>query len=495
MTFTTLLIHEWKKGFRSQGFYKNLAVNILLGIFVIYLASVLLFVGLSLEAILSKINDRLSPLDMYNGGLLYLMISGLLLRFFMQPLSSFDLLPYQILPIKRSAIINFLLVKPLLSVVNYFGLFVIIPFAYQSIMKYYGMEVSIRFVMCYILIIWFNSLTTNYLKRKFGGGFWSMVSLVIVLGGVLAMEYFEFYSLFNSSMQLFNYMVLSPLGLIIPMVAVLLSYGLNRWFLWQNYYPERFNIIQNKSRIYMNTLTFLNQFGSMGELIGVEIKLLFRHKRSRSLLSMSLVFLLYGLIFYTNDIYTTNHTILFFVALFETGLLMYTCGQWVISWDSSFFDGLMTTNISINTYIKANYTLLIGFNILCFLVTTPYFYFGHEITVMHLVAFLYNTGVNVFLLIILAIFNTRKIDLSRSSTMNYQGTSFKGFLIMIPMMTIPLVVIWLTSTFASYTVGLWVLGGLGITGLISHRYLIKQLVQIFNAKKYALADGFREREL
>ena len=126
MIFTTLLIHEWKKGFRSQGFYKNLAVNILLGIFVIYLASVLLFVGLSLETILSKINDRLSPLDMYNGGLLYLMISGLLLRFFMQPLSSFDLLPYQILPIKRSAIINFLLVKPLLSVVNYFGLFVIL---------------------------------------------------------------------------------------------------------------------------------------------------------------------------------------------------------------------------------------------------------------------------------------------------------------------------------------------------------------------------------
>ncbi len=495
MTFTTLLIHEWKKGFRSQGFYKNLAVNILLAIFVIYLASVLLFVGLSLDTILEKINDRFSPLDVYNGGLLYVMISGLLLRFFMQPLSSFDLLPYQVLPIKRSSIINFLLVKPLLSVVNYFGLFVIIPFAYQSVMKHQGMEVSIRFVICYILIIWFNSLTTNYLKRKFGAGFWAMVALVVVLGGILAMEYFEYFSLFQSSMHLFNFVVISKLGLFIPVASVLLAYGLNRWFFWQNYYPELFNVIQNQKKIYNASLTFLNQFGSMGELIGVEIKLLFRHKRSRSLLTMSLVFLLYGLIFYTNDIYTHNHTILFFVALFETGLLMYTCGQWVISWDSSFFDGLMTSNISISTYIKANYVLLVAFNIICFFITTPYFFFGTEITLMHLVAFVYNMGINVFVLMILAIFNTRKIDLSRNSTMNYQGTSFKGFLIMIPMMLIPLLVIWLTATFATYTLGLWLLASLGLIGMFSHRFLIKQLVSVFNFRKYLLADGFREREL
>jgi Family of unknown function (DUF5687) len=495
MTFITLLIHEWKKGFRSQGFYKNLAVNLLLGVFVLYLAVVLLFVGFSLDTILEKVDSSLSPLQVYNGGLFYVMISGLLLRFFMQPLSSFDLVPYQILPIKRSSIINFLLIKPLLSVVNYFALFIIIPFSYQSVTKYYGMGVGIRFVVCYVLVIWFNSLITNYLKRQFGGGFWSVVSLVVVLGGIIAMEYFHFFSLFSVSMRTFDFIVFSKLGLLIPALAVVCAYSLNRWFFWQNHYPERFNITQNKNKVYNASLTFLSQFGTLGELIGVEIKLLFRHKRSRSLLSMSIVFLLYGLIFYTNDIYTNNYTILFFVALFETGLLMYTCGQWVISWDSSFFDGLMTSHITISTYIRANYILLIGFNVLCFLITTPYFYFGNEITLMHIVAFIYNTGMNVFLLILLATFNARKIDLSRSNTMNYQGTSFKGFLIMIPMMFIPLMVMWVTSTFATYQLGLWILGSLGVVGFFSQNILMKLLVSVFNKRKYVLADGFREREI
>ena len=45
MVVLDLVKQEWKKGIRSQGFYKNLAVNILLVFLSLYFAGMLLLVG------------------------------------------------------------------------------------------------------------------------------------------------------------------------------------------------------------------------------------------------------------------------------------------------------------------------------------------------------------------------------------------------------------------------------------------------------------------
>lgn len=494
MVIKDIVKFELLKSFRAQGFYKNLAVNLLLGFFALYMAAIFLFLGFSLDEILESIHDKLNPTELFCGAMIYIYAFGLIFRFFMQQLNTINLPPYQVLPVKRSALVNFLLLKPLFSLLNYFHLLVIVPFAIQSVVGYYGVTVAVQFVLSNVFMVWFNSLMASFLKRRFGSGFVTFVLMLLIFSGVVALDYFKIFSFFDISKQVFGFIVEKPFGAIIPLFLVLVAYGLNRVFFSKNYYPESFNKKIKADRNYNANLSFLNRFGVVGEIISMELKLILRHKRTKSILYMSAFFLLYGLIFYTRDAYKDMDGMLFFVAMFVTGLLMFMFGQWVVSWDSNHFDSLMTKNIPIRTYLSANYYLLIAFNVLCFVLTTPYFLFGMKIVYMHLAAFVFNSGVNVYLLIFLTTFNNKRIDLSKSSAMNYQGTTFKNFLIVFPIMFLPMIIVGVLSSFFSMSVALWTLTIMGVAGVVMHRQLMNLCVAQFNRRKYALAEGFRESE-
>lgn len=492
MLILNLVTQEWKKNVRAQGFYKNLAVNLLLGFFGIYVAVILLFLGFSLNELLEKVHTNFNPTELFNGAMIYIVLFGLTLRFFMQQLSVFNLPPYQVLPIKRSSLINFLLLKPLVSPANYFLLLVVVPFAIKSVIGYYSTVVAIRFVLSFIFVVWFNSFTATFLKRKFGSSLFSFLLVLAILGSIIALEFFKVYSLFALSMNAFGYVVFTSFGFLLPLLAAILAFGLNKWFFSQNYYSESFNKKMQGERVYNANISFLDKFGAVGELIAVEIKLILRHKRTKSMLYMSTFFLFYGLIFYTRPVYVQSNGLLFFVAMFLTGLLMFMYGQWVVSWDSSHFDCIMTKNVPIRTYIQANYYLLIAFNILCFVLTTPYFYFGMKIMYMHLAAFIFNMGVNVYFLLFLCTFNTKRIDLTKTSAMNYQGTTFKSFLIIMPIMFVPMLLVGLISTLANMTIALWTLTIIGFIGILLRNPILNICINQFNRRKYKLAEGFRE---
>jgi len=200
------------------------------------------------------------------------------------------------------------------------------------------------------------------------------------------------------------------------------------------------------------------------------------------------------LIFYSGKTYAHNYGMLFFAAMFITGFLMLMFGQWVISWDSSHFDTLMTKNIPVRTYLNANYYLLMSFNVICFILTTPYFFFGMQIVYLHLAAFIFNIGVNVYLLIYLATYNNRRIDLTKSSAMNYQGTTYKSFLIVLPIMFLPMIIVYGITALSSIKVALWTLSILGFAGILLRHQIMTLCVNQFNRRKYKLAEGFREGE-
>ena len=81
MLILDLVKQEWLKSIRAQGFYKNVAVSIFLGAFALYMMAILLFLGFSLPKILEEIKGGLSPTEMFNGAMLYLILGGLTLRF------------------------------------------------------------------------------------------------------------------------------------------------------------------------------------------------------------------------------------------------------------------------------------------------------------------------------------------------------------------------------------------------------------------------------
>jgi hypothetical protein len=498
MVVIDLLKQEWLKTRRSKAFYKNLTVNILIGAGAVYFCSMLLILGFQISAVLEQFHAvaGLSPTELLNGTIVYAMIAGIIIRLFMQSLGTVNLFSYQLLPIRRSIIVNFLLLKSVFSPFNYFTLFFIVPFAATTVNSYYGGTVAMRFVVNSVFLIWFNSLFTAFLKRRFASNIKSFIVIFFIVAAAVSLEYFKLFSLYRISLSTFGFLLHNPMGSIMIFVLPASAFVLNRWFFARNYYPEYFNRKAARSSLETKgiNLSFFDRFGAIGDFMTMELKLVLRHKRTRALLYMSIFFLFYGLMFYTNDRYGNSDGFVFFIAMFMTGLLMFMYGQWIISWDSAYFDGLMTKNIPVRHYIQANYNLLVIANVICFILTTPYFFFGIKIIQMHIAAFLFNTGINTILLLYFATYNTKRIDLSQNSAFSQQGTTFKNFLIVVPMMFIPMGIITLLSLFVETLTILSVLSGIGITGIVFHRSMIRLCVRQFNKRKYALAEGFRASE-
>ena len=185
---------------------------------------------------------------------------------------------------------------------------------------------------------------------------------------------------------------------------------------------------------------------------------------------------------------------LMLVAIFVTGIGMILFGQWIINWEGSYFDFLMTRNIDTQSYIKANYFLLLSLSIVSFILTTPYFLFGTDILINHSVAFLYNVGVNIHVYLFGATFNTKRLELSKGSAMNMQGVSYKNFIVIIPLLIVPMGLIGIFSLFGAKNIALIILAVLGLAGIIFWKQLLEITEKQFLRRKYALCEGFRKKE-
>ena len=496
MLLFTLLKQNWLKTFRARGFYNNLAVTILLGFVALYFIVIFFMLGLFLHEMLREgVTIDRTPLQIFNGLTLYILFAGLAIRYMMQQLATINIQTYQILPVKRNTIVNYLLFAPLLNPINYILFFTIIPFAIRSVSVDYNASTALGFILNFFFIVCFNSLIASFIKRKFGSNFWGFFAVLAFFGIIVALEYYKIFSLYRVSSVVFDFVTLKPFGLVVPLLAVALAYWLNRWFFAQNFYAESFEkklkTEKNQSRY---SLSFLNRFGIIGEIMALELKLIWRHKRTKNMIFITILFLLYGLMFYTNEMYADKYGFLFFCAIIMTGATTLLYGQWLISWNSSHFDSLMTRNFPVRSYLTANFYLLLAGNILCFILTIPYFLFGKHIAMLHVTAFLFNSGVNTFLLTFFATYNFKRIDLSARSALNYQGTTYKNFLVILPLMFFPMIFMGIFSLFSAINTALIILSCLGIMGLLFQKQLITICVNQFNRKKYALCEGFRQTE-
>jgi len=239
---------------------------------------------------------------------------------------------------------------------------------------------------------------------------------------------------------------------------------------------------------------WLNKFGDVASFLKNDIKLIWRNKRPRMTVIMSLAMLLYGLLFFTNSIYGEGGSVMHvFAAVFITGMFMMNFGQFVPAWDSAYFNLLMSQNISMKQYLNSKRILLLLSIGVLTLLSLPYFYFGWKIGMLILVGGVYNAGVNVPALLYLCSFNKKWIDLEKSAMMNYQGMGIAQWLMIIPMILIPMGVFGLINYVVSFNVATGVLFCLGGVGLAFQNYIFSNLVVVFKKRKYEMVIGFQQK--
>jgi hypothetical protein len=255
---------------------------------------------------------------------------------------------------------------------------------------------------------------------------------------------------------------------------------------------EEVNIKKQKKVDGLSKLKYLDSFGDLGEMILLELKLVWRNKRCRSIINMSPLFLFYGFFFYPQEIYLEGFGFLIFVGVFMTGGIMFNYGQYMLSYESNYFDGIIANNIDFYKHFRAKYIMIISTVIISYILTIPYVFFGTKVLIINTATFLFNLGFLSVLLMYFSSNSRKRMDMTKSSAFNYQGLGATNWIMILPFFLLP-ILIW--APFGLMGIPYWgigIIGGIGIVSLAFHKSLMKIVVKRFEEKKHLIAEGFRE---
>ena len=389
----TLLSHQWRSFWRGRGAGKSLALQIFMGFLFLYLLASCLVLGIELSFLLKKLYPGQDPVQLYCGMILYYFAVDLILRLLFQELPVLATQPYLALDIRRSQLVNFLNVRSLFHFLNLVPIFLFIPFDLTTILSTYGGATAMAFAGSILLLTAFNHFSMLYVLRKAYLNSWWMIGFAAAIAVFVLLDYFHVFSLSAISADLFLKLLSTPWLVVVPLALFLLAYGNNRRFLLKNLYVEELSKRTGKKR--STEYSWLQRWGLMGELIALDIRLIVRNKRPRSVIVSSALFLFYGLLMYRPTyLHPLNMTMLLFVALLMTGLFITSFGRFTFAWQSGSFDGLLVSNLPISEYIREKFLLYTAIATIVFFLSSAYGLIDWHLLPIQAAAFLYNVGVN-----------------------------------------------------------------------------------------------------
>ena len=206
-------------------------------------------------------------------------------------------------------------------------------------------------------------------------------------------------------------------------------------------------------------------------------------------------FLLYGLIFYANPGFQKAYGfsyLFIFVGSFITGIFMFQYGQLFLSWNSDSFDFFLSKKDGLESLVKGKYLLFMAISCVCFLLSVPYAYFGWEFLLIHLSTFLFNMGVTMHLVVYMALWKPKPMNLNKGGMFNYEGLGLAQFLMVIPMMTAPYAVFLPFAYFINDYAGLLALGITGLIGIFAFRLLSRYAIRTVRLKRFEISSAFRK---
>jgi hypothetical protein len=488
---STFLSHQWKAFWRSRNKAGSITAQIVLGFFMLYFLVVAIGVGFWMTTIIEKVMPGINPTIVFNGLILYYFLLDLAVRIQMQDLPTLSIVPYLHLKISRKTIVNFLNLRSLFSFFNILPLFIFLPFIFINISTSSGAISVVAYSISILGLIIFNNFLVLYVKRRAINNVMIFAIGVLVVLGLAASDYYGLISIRNFSNLAFQNIIKYPfLALIFP-VAAFAIFHINAKYLTANLYVEELSTKDDKK--VSTDYPFLNNFGKVGELAALELKLILRHKRSRSSVIMGFLFLCYGFFFYRMPLIDNDEFgKMLFAAIFMTGINISVYGQFMFAWQSAHFDGLLVNKINYHDFIKAKFLLFTISSTLITALSAFYGFMSYKLLLLHLAAYIYNIGVGTVVVLYFANFNYKRLDITRSASFNWQGVGASQWLLGLPLLLVPLIIYIPFGILNEPYWGLGMLTLLGLVGLLLRNYWIDVIVRKFEKQRYKIAEGFRE---
>ncbi len=474
---------------------RNLIGSFFVAIFGLLIFLYLIGLAFSMKLVIEKVSGSDHPVAFLNANLLNFFVIEFMYRFFLQKVQTFELSGFLHLPIKRATIVNYLLIRSIITPFNIVVLLLFLPFTASELVPIYGITGAFSWLCTLVFLSWMLHWLVLWFKTRYGDRFVSI--LVIFAFGVLnvVLEYYNWISPGHMIQPIFDQALISPSVPLLVISFLLLFYYLVFSFYHKNAYLE---VLTSKSNTtFVNgSIGFLSRFGVVGEMADVEWKLILRHKKSRSYLLISVLFLFYGVIFYGDRALGGGHSYMsmmyVFIGILITGVFMIQYGQLFLSWNSNTFDFYMSRPHGLSALVRGKYVLFVLISFLCFLLTVPYVFYGIDILLAHIALFLFNVGVTIHLVVNLALWKPKPMDLNKGSFFNYEGIGLAQYLMVIPIAVIPYA-IYLPFYFKfSHLAGLAALGVVGVVGIIFYEKASQIAINRLIRQKYTVSSSFRQ---
>ena len=435
--------------------------------------------------------DVENPFLLLNSNMLfYIFAFWVVGRYLGQATPLINMKPLLLLKIKRDKIIRFSLNKTIFSFFNVISILYLLVF---SLIIYSPEKFNLTQLILWNLSMYLILYITNFLNIYLNNKDRVVIVLGVILAIVYALDYFQIFSFGPISEWIFYMFYEDKILVIIPLIILAFTYYSVIQFFKNNFFIDtglRKKVMEAKQ----DNLDFLNRFGDMSTFLRNDFRLIKRSKRARTTALMSLLFILYGLIFLgVEDL--LGDTFLFFAYLFSTGGFIFSFCALVPSWDSQHYSFMMCQNIKYVDYLKSKWYLGSFGVIIATIIALPiYGFFGSYHLIAVLSCGLFNLGVNSYLTLWAGAFTKVKIDLNsfKNAMGNSKAFNSKTLLLTLPQMVLPLVLYWAVSTFFGHTIGCISVGSIGILGILFKDLVLNIIIKTYKIEKYSTLSAYKE---
>ncbi len=493
-TINVMLKHfislQWKSFFRSASFKANLFIKILMIFGALYFTVV--FVGLgagSYYLIEKKLN--VDPLKLINKFLVYYMFIDLITRYFLQKMPVLNIKPMLYLPIKKGKIVNFALGKTVLSYFNIVHAFFFVPFSAVLLIEGYPLLNVIGWHLAIFALFYINNFLNVLINNK-DALFYSAVGVILALG---ALQYYQLFDVTDYTGPIFQAFYDMPWTAIIPWVILIGMYYFSFTYFKKNLYLDA-GLSTKQSDAKTEDLTWLNRFGSLGTFLKNDIKLIKRNKRSKTTVLLSVMFLFYGMLFFTGSIEAYEGPVWrIFAGIFVSGGFLFSFGQFVPSWDSAYYPLMMSQNIRYREYLLSKWYLIVIATLVSTILASFYLYFGWEVYLAIIVGAIYNIGVNAYLVLWGGAYIKTPIDLASNKKAfgDKQAFNMKTLLLTLPKLGLPLVVYAIGHFTLGATAGYIAVALTGVLGFVFRNAVFNMIEGIYKTEKYKTLAAYKQK--
>ena len=477
---------EWKAFVRSASFGANLAMKILIGFLMVYFSVLFVAMGVGAFYVLKKMN--LEPLITINKFLIYYFLFDLIIRLLMQAIPVLNIKPLLVLPFKKPTIVHFSLGKTALSFFNWVHALFFVPFSVVLFIEGYDVFGIIFWLLAIFSLIYINNFL-NIILSNIDKLFVVFIGLALALG---AAQYYKLFDITVFTTPFFQGLYDIKGLFLIPILFLIGLYAFTFKYFKNNLYLDA-GLSKKEEIATTENYYWLNQFGTLGTFLKNDIKLIKRNKRSKTTLIMSFFFLFYGLIFFGN---THQPAVMYiFAGIFVSGGFLFVFGQFVPSWDSSYYQLMMTQNIPYRNYITSKWWLVVIATFISTILASFYLFYGWQVYLTIVVGAIYNIGVNSHLVLLGGAFTKTPIDLSNAGGAfgDKKAFNINAMLLTLPKLLLPLGLYGIGLYLGDKTLGLMLVAGAGILGFVFRNKVFSIIEKRYKIEKYSTISAYKQK--